>query len=85
MNLYLYAHGGSKNHGCEAIVRSTASIFKDYKTILLSYAPQEDTEYNIDNICIPVTRTGITINKRSLRFVISYLMLKIFLLICFFP
>ena len=28
-NIYLYAHGGSENHGCEAIVRSTLDLLKD--------------------------------------------------------
>ena len=28
-NIYLYAHGGSGNHGCEAIVRSTLDLLKD--------------------------------------------------------
>lgn len=77
MNIYLYAHGGSKNHGCEAIVRSTSSIFHDYKTLLLSYAPHEDIEYGVDNICNLVTSTGVMIEKCSLRFVISYLILKV--------
>ena len=26
--IYMYAHGGSGNHGCEAIVRSTLKNFK---------------------------------------------------------
>ena len=27
--IYMYAHGGSGNHGCEAIVRSTLKILND--------------------------------------------------------
>ena len=27
--IFLYAHGGSGNHGCEAIVRSTIKILKN--------------------------------------------------------
>ena len=27
--VFLYAHGGAGNHGCEAIVRSTVKIFKE--------------------------------------------------------
>ena len=27
--IILYAHGGSENHGCEAIIRSTASLLKN--------------------------------------------------------
>ena len=37
-NIVLYSHGGSKNHGCEAIVRSLIEIIKqvtvnDYKLL----------------------------------------------------
>ena len=50
-NIVLYSHGGSKNHGCEAIVRSLIEIIKqvavhDYK--LLSMAPEEDKIYGLD-------------------------------------
>ena len=39
MKVVMYVHGGSKNHGCEAIVRSTAQLLKlDLnQSILLSY------------------------------------------------
>ena len=29
MKLVMYAHGGSKNHGCEAIVRTTAKLLTE--------------------------------------------------------
>lgn len=47
----LFAHGGSGNHGCEAIVRSLTGLC-GFSTddLLLSEAPQEDCEYGIDNV-----------------------------------
>ena len=50
-NIYLYAHGGSGNHGCEAIVRSTLDLLKDTpfeKKILISSRPNEDIKYGIN-------------------------------------
>lgn len=49
MRTIFYSHGGSGNHGCEALVRSTAKILKDkigeHSSILFSYALNEDREY----------------------------------------
>ena len=44
MKIYMYAHGGSGNHGCEAIVRSTSKILKELgyeRPILISANPAE--------------------------------------------
>ena len=50
-NIVLYSHGGSKNHGCEAIVRGTYKILKnDSEITLLSNAKDEDLEYGINKI-----------------------------------
>ena len=47
----LYAHGGSMNHGCEAITRSLIKILGLTKNdILISNAPNEDKLYNLDKI-----------------------------------
>lgn len=53
-NAFLYAHGGSKNHGCEAIVRSTLGILQHEGTFhftLISKKPEEDAEYGVDQLC----------------------------------
>ena len=49
---FLYSHSGSKNHGCEAIVRSTSKILNLKKTdcVLYSYNEDEDTMYGLDDI-----------------------------------
>ena len=45
----LYYHGGSANHGCEAIVRSTNILFKNHKCVLFSNHPEEDRKYITDS------------------------------------
>lgn len=50
MNLVLYPHGGSGNHGCEAIVRSTYKI-THAEISLFSAAPEEDELAGLDKIC----------------------------------
>lgn len=52
--VFLYAHGGAGNHGCEAIVRSTVKIFKENgfgEISLISSRPEEDKYYGLDTIC----------------------------------
>ncbi len=52
MRYILFAHGGSGNHGCEALVRSTVKIIKEKnpnaEIIVASHAIQEDKKYGID-------------------------------------
>lgn len=50
MKLVLYPHGGSGNHGCEAIVRSTCKITQADVT-LFSASPKEDKRVGLDTIC----------------------------------
>lgn len=46
-----FAHGGSYNHGCEALIRSTAAIFKsefgETDITVASTRPEQDIEYDI--------------------------------------
>lgn len=50
MKILLYPHGGSKNHGCEAIVRATSRI-TGAEMVLASSAPAEDIHYGLDKLC----------------------------------
>ena len=46
MKNVLYMHGGSGNHGCEAIVRTTAQLLGGPKDLVLwSWAKEEDFRY----------------------------------------
>lgn len=46
---YFYFHAGSKNHGCEAIVRSTVNLL-GIKPVLISADPKQDCLYAIDKL-----------------------------------
>ncbi|MFR1801160.1 MAG: polysaccharide pyruvyl transferase family protein [Faecalispora jeddahensis] len=43
----LYAHGGSGNHGCEAIVRTTVKMLES-PAVLATTAPEEDRRYGVE-------------------------------------
>ena len=77
--VFLYAHGGAGNHGCEAIVRSTVKIFKETgfgEISLISSRPEEDKYYGLDTICniIPEKKQY---TKISFEFIKAYLSLKL--------
>lgn len=76
-DIYLYAHGGSGNHGCEAIVRSTAYILEKEGLHLISSNPQEDTFYGLNEIVDILLDTDGNISHKSLAFLKAYASLKI--------
>ena len=46
----LYSHGGSGNHGCEAIVRSTIKVLNENSVNVFSHNVDQDVKYGIDDI-----------------------------------
>lgn len=77
--IWMYAHGGSGNHGCEAIVRSTYDILSDLiqrELMLISSNPEEDKKYGLDKLCM-IERDVLPYSKKSLSFVRAYLALKL--------
>lgn len=50
MRIGLYAHGGSGNHGCEALVRSTIRLFGEHDYALFSERPEEDFRFGLDSL-----------------------------------
>lgn len=52
MSIFLYSHGGSENHGCEAIVRGTEKIFSDKKLTLYSNNKKQDEKYGLNEIVL---------------------------------
>ncbi len=72
--IYMYAHGGSGNHGCEAIVRSTCNML-DGEKILISERPEEDAYYEIGQFC-QIKKDKIPYSKKSVSFIKAYLSLK---------
>ena len=78
-NIVLYLHSGSKNHGCEAIVRGTVKVLEniiDTKMTLLSQEKSEDLIYGIDKL-IDVETGMQNINKKSFDFFKAYIDLKL--------
>lgn len=49
--IFLYAHTGSGNHGCEAIVRSTVKILALKDITVCSSGSSQDKKYGLDKIC----------------------------------
>lgn len=72
MYVTLTPHGGSGNHGCEAIMRSTAKILDQHKLTLFSANPEEDITFGIDKICKLKSERG-----KISRFSLGYLEAKL--------
>ena len=68
--IVLYYHGGSANHGCEAIVRSTQCILSQPLT-LFSSAADEDILYHLDRIVTVCEDTYVPVREDSPRYLIS--------------
>ena len=74
--IFLFAHGGSGNHGCEAIVRATAAMLADQELILISSKPEEDRHYGLGDLAKLILDSDGSINRWSLDFMKAYLALK---------
>lgn len=72
MKIILSPHGGSGNHGCEAIVRSTVKILKGIDLELFSSSPGEDTKYGLDECC-KLSAMRKPINRFSVRYLLARL------------
>lgn len=75
-DVVMYFHGGSKNHGCEAIVRSTAQIFKERMDTYSMY-PDEDMEYNLDEVVNIIYDSENVISKPSWKYYLSAAQIKL--------
>ena len=49
--LVMYLHGGSGNHGCEAIVNSTCHMLEDIPKLLVTHSEKEDKYYSLAPLC----------------------------------
>lgn len=75
--IFMYAHGGSGNHGCEAIVRATAGLLKEHELFLISSKPEEDRKYGASDAASVILDTDNRIHKNSLDFLKAYAALKL--------
>lgn len=73
----LYANGGSRNHGCEAILRSTKKIL-DKNMCVYSIAQNEDLENKINEIMEIKENRNEDLKKGSLKYYISAINIKLF-------
>lgn len=67
MKLTLYPHGGCGNHGCEAIIRSTAKLTTRAQLNVFSNNCEEDSRYGLDTVCNLIGAER-TINRDSIRY-----------------
>lgn len=67
MKFILYPHGGSGNHGCEAIVRSTAKILNNNHITLFSSQIKEDKKSGLDKVCI-IKKEQHALSRYSIRY-----------------
>ncbi len=75
--IVFYMHAGSYNHGCEAIVRSTAGLFCETPVVLESTNKKEDIEYKLDEIC-EVRAIAPPSLKKTVPYLVSRVLLKLF-------
>ena len=72
----MYMHGGSENHGCEAIIRSSAKILNDFPIVYSSHLDQ-DIKYGLDKVCILREDTVCQLARGSKEWFLSSLQTKL--------
>lgn len=73
----LYGHGGSENHGCEALVRSTVEIIEQ-PVKLFSQHSEQDVKYGINEICDIVSDIDFEVKRGSRAWFMSAVQTKLF-------
>ena len=73
---FIYNHGGSGNHGCEALVRTALELFSDGKSMpVLTESPQQDLRYGLHAVA-ELKPATTAVSKARLDFWDAYLTLK---------
>ena len=72
----MYEHGGSANHGCEAIVRSTCAMLEK-KPVLFSNSMEQDYGYHLQEICDINKNTDSDIKHGSCEWFVSAIETKL--------
>lgn len=70
-------HGGSANHGCEAIIRSSAKMFGENVTTYSMY-PETDIRYELNRVVDLQYDCESIIKKPSFKYYMSALEMKLF-------
>lgn len=77
MEYHFYAHAGAGNHGCEAIVRSSAHILNS-KITLHSMRPEQDFQYGLNQVVAEICEDcDAEVKKYSIPWIISRLQTKL--------
>lgn len=72
MKIGLYAHGGSGNHGCEALVRSTMQLLGEHNYTIFSERPDEDFFYHLNEEAnVLPSQTDMPKGMAYLRYVVE--------------
>ena len=75
-SIFLYNHGGSENHGCEALVRTASALIKNKaKLLLFSDEPQQDFWYELQKQ-VQIIPAKLAYSKLSFGFLKAYYCLK---------
>lgn|SRR5574344_1239433 len=74
MKYVMYPHGGSGNHGCEAIVRSTAKLIGN-ECILFTNQLEEDIRAGLKDICT-LKSAEVSIKRGSLSYLKALFLYK---------
>ncbi len=73
---FIYNHGGSANHGCEALVRTALNLFQSRGNMkVMSESPQQDYRYGINDLAVLEPATT-AYSKASLAFWDAFFSLK---------
>lgn len=74
--IIIYNHGGSENHGCEALVRTVLKLIDfNNKNVLLTESPQQDIRYKVNEI-ISIEPALSPVKNVSFSFFKAYVDLK---------
>ena len=77
MKKVLFMHTGSKNHGCEAIVKTSSMILGKKDSILWSFNKSEDLQYGVDEFYEKIVESE-EIKKFSYSYFKTLFLRKIF-------
>ncbi len=77
MSIFLYSHGGSGNHGCEAIVRGTKEILSDEQMALYSFKKAEDEKYGLGQF-VNLQDARISYGKLNIHRIAASLKIRLF-------
>jgi len=77
---YLYAHGGSDNHGCEAIIRTTQELINplSHSLTLYVYRGFDETQYGIDDLYNDIIPYHDLIKPKTPRYFLNKFLWKVF-------